>query len=133
MVDDRSTSNNILSPVAGALSGSHVTDPAAMTGLNNLAKENQTVSKKNNSTVAAKSADSNWHTPESLDISANKSHKQIHTVLASADFEYLEQTALLARNAGDESSESGVTCAIDSGSFTYGMNNLVLNVAFSDD
>ncbi|KAG6208215.1 hypothetical protein E4U34_007879, partial [Claviceps purpurea] len=60
------------------MSGSHVTDPAAMTGLNNLAKENQTVT-KNDSTVAAKGANSNWHTPESLDISANKSHKQIHT------------------------------------------------------
>ncbi|KAG6183794.1 hypothetical protein E4U27_001218 [Claviceps purpurea] len=133
MVDDKSTSNEILSPVTGALSGPHDTDPAAMTGLNDLAKENQTVTKKNNATVAAKSANSNWHTPDSLDISANKSHKQIHTVLASANFEHLEQIALLARNAGDESSESAITCAIDSGFFTYGMNNLVLNVAFSDD
>ncbi|KAG6288418.1 hypothetical protein E4U46_003311, partial [Claviceps purpurea] len=133
MVDDKSTSNEILSPVTGALSEPHDTDPAAMTGLNDLAKENHTVTKKNNSAVAAKSANSNWHTPESLDISANKSHKQIHTVLASANFEYLEQVALLARNAGDESSESAVTCAIDAGFFTYGMNNLVLNVAFSDD
>ncbi|KAG6050453.1 hypothetical protein E4U39_004102 [Claviceps sp. Clav50 group G5] len=91
---------------------------------------------KNNSTVAAKGANANWHTPDSLDIGANKSHKQIHTVLASANFEYLEKIALLARNAGDESSASGITCitcTIDAKSFTYGMNNLVLNVAFSDD
>ncbi|KAG5989135.1 hypothetical protein E4U52_005892 [Claviceps spartinae] len=131
MVDHKSTSNDILSPVIEALSGPRVTDPAAMTELNNLAKENQTVT-KNNSTVAVKGAKTNWHTPASLDIS-NKSHKQIHTVLASANFEYLEQIALRTRNARDESSASGVTCAIDSGSFTYGMNNLVLNVAFSDD
>ncbi|KAG5955931.1 hypothetical protein E4U56_006835, partial [Claviceps arundinis] len=70
---------------------------------------------------------------ESLEISANESHKPIHTVLASVNFEYLEQIALRTRNARDGSSASGVPCAIDSGSFTYAMNNLVLNVAFSDD
>ncbi|KAG6117969.1 hypothetical protein E4U12_001310 [Claviceps purpurea] len=83
--------------------------------------------------MAARGANTSWHTPDSLDISANKSHKQIHTVLASANFECLEQIALLTRNGSDGSSASGITCAIDPASFTYGMNNLVLNVAFSDD
>ncbi|KAG6161900.1 hypothetical protein E4U22_007707 [Claviceps purpurea] len=83
--------------------------------------------------MPGRGANTTWHTPDNLDISANKSHKQIHTALASANFECLEQIALLTRNATDGSSASGITCAINPGSFTYGMNNLVLNVAFSDD
>ncbi|KAG6017128.1 hypothetical protein E4U54_008242 [Claviceps lovelessii] len=83
--------------------------------------------------MPAKGTNTNWRTRDSLDIRANTTHKQIHTVLTSANFGHLQQIALLTRNARHGSSASAVTCAIDSEYFTYGMNNLVLNVAFSDD
>lgn len=83
--------------------------------------------------MPVKGANANWYTADSLDIKANKIHRQIHAVLASANFGYLQKVALLSRKARDGSPASGITCAIDSQSFTYGMNNLVLSVTFSDD
>lgn len=79
------------------------------------------------------SPNANWVTSDSLDAGSNKIHEQIQAVLATAKFEYLQEVALLSRKAGDKSIPTGVTCTIDSKTFTYGMNNLVLNVGFSDD
>lgn len=78
-------------------------------------------------------AKANWYSPESLDTSANKIHGQIHAVLASGNFGYLQEVALQSRKARDGSLATGITCTINPASFTYGMNNLVLRIAFSDD
>ncbi|QPH04275.1 hypothetical protein C2857_001157 [Epichloe festucae Fl1] len=77
-------------------------------------------------------ARANWHTPDSLDTSANKIHKQIHAIITSANFGHLQEVALLSRQARDGSIASGITCAINSASFAHGMNNLVFKIAFSD-
>ncbi|KAI5859873.1 kinase-like domain-containing protein [Durotheca rogersii] len=69
-----------------------------------------------------------WATPDDLDPDGNEIHARIHAILSTANFEHLQKAALLARNTQKEH----VACAIDPKSFTYGMNNLVLKVAFSD-
>ncbi|OAA55463.1 Aminoglycoside phosphotransferase [Cordyceps fumosorosea ARSEF 2679] len=76
---------------------------------------------------------SNWVTPDSLDTGGNRSHEQIHAVLEAANFKYLQEVALLSRKARDENAPKGITCTINPKSFTCGMNNLVLKVAFSDN
>lgn len=83
--------------------------------------------------MLATPSSSNWVTPDSLDADANKIHGQIHAVLEAANFKYLQERALLSRKARDKNAPKGITCTIDPKSFTYGMNNLVLKVAFSDN
>lgn len=73
-----------------------------------------------------------WITPDSLDPGANQIHGQVYAVLSAANFEYLQEVALLSREAQDQSVSRGTTCTIDTMSFAHGMNNLVLKVAFSD-
>lgn len=75
----------------------------------------------------------NWATPESLDAGTNKAHERILGVLNGANFGYLEEAALLSRKSLDGSLASHITCIIDRARFTFGMNNVVFNVAFSDD
>ncbi|KAF4461319.1 Aminoglycoside phosphotransferase [Fusarium albosuccineum] len=69
-----------------------------------------------------------WATPDDLDTDGNAVHAQIRAVLSTANFSHLQEAALRSRNAQGEH----VTCSINPESFTYGMNNLVLKVIFSD-
>ncbi|KAJ3545518.1 hypothetical protein NM208_g2473 [Fusarium decemcellulare] len=69
-----------------------------------------------------------WATPDDLDPDGNGTHAQIRAVLSTANFAHLQEAALLSRRAQNEH----VACSINPKSFTYGMNNLVLKVTFSD-
>ncbi|POR36099.1 Protein kinase-like protein [Tolypocladium paradoxum] len=82
--------------------------------------------------MPATPAGDNWVTPDSLDPGTSQVHGQIQAVLTAANFDHLQEVALLARKAQDEGTATDVTCSIDPRSFTYGFNNVVLKVAFSD-
>ena len=57
---------------------------------------------------------------------------QIQTVLSTANFQQLQEAALIARTRRDKTADSDLSCTIDLPSFTYGFNNVVLGVSFSD-
>ncbi|KND87299.1 hypothetical protein TOPH_08043 [Tolypocladium ophioglossoides CBS 100239] len=83
--------------------------------------------------MPATSPNANWATSDSLDLGASETHRRIHAVLTTADFQYLQDVALRTRKIQDESTAGGITCTVDSKSYTHGRNNLVLRIAFSDD
>ncbi|EGX94776.1 Protein kinase-like domain [Cordyceps militaris CM01] len=70
-----------------------------------------------------------WSTVDDLEPTTNKLHHQISQVLKTANFERLEDAAVLARGA--EFANVG-SATISTDAFTFGMNNVVFKIAFSD-
>lgn len=59
-------------------------------------------------------------------------HKLMQNILSTAKFGYLESQATVARALQQKGLPSTLTCSIDSSRFTWGFNNIVFEVAFSD-
>lgn len=74
-----------------------------------------------------------WLTTESLAPDTNQAHAKIIAALETAKFEHLQVIALSSRRAADGHTPAGVTCRVNTDSFTFGMNNIVLKLTFSDD
>ncbi|KAI8954847.1 kinase-like domain-containing protein [Xylaria longipes] len=73
-----------------------------------------------------------WNGFGDLEPGHGSLHEQIQTVLSTANFRNLEKSAYLARIKQDKTVDQEVLCTINSSSFTYGFNNVVLEVSFSD-
>lgn len=66
-----------------------------------------------------------------LDVDSDQ-HELMQNLLSTAKFEYLESQATIARTRQQKGLPSTLTCSIDSSRFTWGFNNIVFEVAFSD-
>lgn len=73
-----------------------------------------------------------WNGFGDLEPGPGSLHEQIQTVLSTANFQQLQKVALLARISQDKITDPGLSCTADPSSFTYGFNNVVLKVSFSD-
>ena len=73
-----------------------------------------------------------WATLDDLEPATNKLHNAISRVLTTANFGHLRNAALVARKTKTKDASPGITCAIDTQSFTFGMNNVVFKITFSD-
>ncbi|KAK0636300.1 serine/threonine protein kinase [Bombardia bombarda] len=67
-----------------------------------------------------------------LEPGPNSPHEQIQTLLSTANIQQLQKAALLARIGQGKAAHPDISCAIDTSCFTYGFNNVVLEVSFSD-
>ncbi|KAK2753264.1 hypothetical protein FQN54_007955 [Arachnomyces sp. PD_36] len=65
-----------------------------------------------------------------LDESSDQ-HERMQNILSTAKFEFLESQAIIARTR-QEDLPSTLTCSINPSRFTWGFNNIVFEVAFSD-
>ncbi|KAM3563214.1 hypothetical protein MY1884_001364 [Beauveria asiatica] len=79
--------------------------------------------------MSAQTAAACWSTVDDLEPTTNTLHQRIAQVLETANFECLQDAAVLAR--GVEFAEAG-TAIINTNSFTFGMNNVVFKITFSD-
>ncbi|EMT60926.1 hypothetical protein NOF04DRAFT_11110 [Fusarium oxysporum II5] len=75
---------------------------------------------------------SSWQGFDSLKPDSEK-HKRIHFLFSSANFEYLETCAIESRRKHQPGLSPDVSCSIDLNHFTSGFNNVVLEIAFSDN
>lgn len=66
-----------------------------------------------------------------LDVSSDQ-HERMQNILSTAKFEFLESQAIIARTRQEKSLPSTLTCSIDPSRFTWGFNNIVFEVVFSD-
>lgn len=74
----------------------------------------------------------NWNGFGDLEPGPGSLHEQVQTVLSTANFRDLEKLAYLARIQQDRTVDPGLLCTINTSLFTYGFNNVVLEVSFSD-
>ncbi len=58
---------------------------------------------------------------------------KIRHVLATANFERLQDLALAARASRDQIADPSLSCSIDTSAFAHGFVNVVMEVAFSDN
>ena len=65
--------------------------------------------------------------------SESNRYKQVELVLSSANFEHLKDRALRSRRRHDTNALPDLDCSINLAQFTTGFDNLVLELAFSDD
>ncbi|KAM3455740.1 hypothetical protein MY3296_002158 [Beauveria thailandica] len=79
--------------------------------------------------MSAETAAACWSTVDDLEPTTNTLHQRIAQVLETANFECLQDAAVLAR--GVEFAKTG-TAIINTNSFTFGMNNVVFKITFSD-
>ncbi|KAM5519308.1 protein kinase-like (PK-like) protein [Fusarium oxysporum f. sp. phaseoli] len=73
-----------------------------------------------------------WQGFDSLKPDSEK-HKRIQLMFSSANFEYLETCAILSRRKHQPGLPPDVLCRTDLNHFTSGFNNVVLELAFSDN
>ncbi|KAJ3492586.1 hypothetical protein NLG97_g5293 [Lecanicillium saksenae] len=73
-----------------------------------------------------------WVTATALQPTTNKLHGTIVKVLATANFAHLENVAIQSRCAQSAESGAAISCEAKTDAFTFGMNNLVLKLVFSD-
>lgn len=73
-----------------------------------------------------------WATLDDLEPATNKLHNAIYRVLTAANFEHLRDAALAARSTTTKDAHPSIKCTIDTQSFTFGMNNVVVKTVFSD-
>ncbi|OJD17343.1 hypothetical protein AJ78_02581 [Emergomyces pasteurianus Ep9510] len=64
---------------------------------------------------------------------ASHAHQQIKHILSSANFEHLKKRAIELRHQHQMNIPSDVDCSINVTQFAAGLNNLVLELAFSDN
>jgi hypothetical protein len=74
-----------------------------------------------------------WNGQEKLKSISGRWYEQIHRVLDSAEFRYLEHQALAARKLVETDLDVAIECCIDPTVFSYGSNSVVFEVAFSDN
>ncbi|KAM3502001.1 hypothetical protein MY10362_005148 [Beauveria mimosiformis] len=79
--------------------------------------------------MSAQTAGARWSTVEDLHPTAGKLYQRITQVIYTANFECLQDAAVFAR--GVEFAKAG-TAIIDTNAFTFGMNNVVFKITFSD-
>ncbi|KAF7560555.1 hypothetical protein G7046_g3599 [Stylonectria norvegica] len=73
-----------------------------------------------------------WSGLSTLSAESDK-YKRIQQLISSANFEYLKKRALDSRERHQPELSSHIQCAINLTQFTSGFNNLVLEIAFSDN
>ncbi|KAJ9424271.1 hypothetical protein FOXG_08792 [Fusarium oxysporum f. sp. lycopersici 4287] len=73
-----------------------------------------------------------WQGFDSLKPDSEK-HKRIQLMFSSANFEYLETCAIESRRKHQPGLPPDVLCRTDLNHFTSGFNNVVLEIAFSDN
>jgi hypothetical protein len=73
-----------------------------------------------------------WSGLAGLDSASNR-YKQVKLVLATANFEYLKDRALRSRRKQHTNVPVTLDCSINLAQFATGFDNLVLEIAFSDD
>ncbi|KAM3460197.1 hypothetical protein NHJ6243_006131 [Beauveria neobassiana] len=79
--------------------------------------------------MSAQQEGGRWSTLDDLEPTDNELHQNITRVIETANFECLQDIAVLAR--GVEFAKAG-TAIIDTKSFTFGWNNVVFKITFSD-
>lgn len=82
--------------------------------------------------MPTKPPSANWQGFVDLESGPSSLRERLQTVLSTVDFQQLEQAALRARIEQDETSDPDMSCAVNSSSFAYGFNNIVLEISFSD-
>lgn len=75
---------------------------------------------------------SQWQGFATLNPDSDK-YKRIQLLLREADIEYLQTRGIESRKRYDPELPSHVMCSVNSTQFTSGFNNVVLELAFSDD
>ncbi|OAQ99517.1 hypothetical protein LLEC1_05571 [Akanthomyces lecanii] len=73
-----------------------------------------------------------WATLDDLEPATNKLHSTVSRVIATANFRHLGNAALAARITKTRAASPGVTCTVNTQYFTFGMNNVVFKITFSD-
>lgn len=73
-----------------------------------------------------------WSDLASLNPDSEK-YKQIHTIISSADFCYLEKRGLEARRKFHPALSANIKCRINTSRFDLGFYNLVLELSFTDN
>lgn len=74
-----------------------------------------------------------WNGPERLEHGSGPFSDRIRHVLDSANLEHLEHQALAIRKSLEPNLDDTVKCSIDRSVFAFGLNNVVFEVAFSDN
>lgn len=82
--------------------------------------------------MASSRPSEHWHGFDSLNQNSGQLYEQIRRVLETANFNHLEHVALAARKTLDTRLDESASCYIDPSVFSYGFNNVALEIAFSD-